>query len=182
MNSFCSPGSLSVCLTRFVPSNGENGNNNNLEKKEAWETQASDRLGYRELITTTAATATATTVSTAATTTAAAVITTTAAAAAARRTVFAWASNVDVQGTAIDVSAIQRFDCLLRFGRAAHGNETESARAAAHAVHHQIGFNDSAVRGKHVIQFVFSGIEGKISNKQFTIAHYVMSFDKLYSL
>ena len=41
------------------------------------------------------------------------------------------------------------------------------ARATAHAVHHQVGLDDRAVRGKGVLQVIFSGVEGKISNKQF---------------
>jgi hypothetical protein len=43
-------------------------------------------------------------------------------------------------------------------------------RPVGHAVHHQVGFGDRAVRRKGVLQVVFSGVEGKISDKQF-IAH-----------
>jgi hypothetical protein len=34
-------------------------------------------------------------------------------------------------------------------------------------VHHQVGFNDRAVRREGVLQVVFSGVEGKIPYKQF---------------
>ena len=61
-------------------------------------------------------------------------------------------------------SALRWLSALLRV---AHGHESEPARAAGHAVHHQVGFNDRAVRGKRVLQVVFGGVEGKISDKQF---------------
>ena len=49
----------------------------------------------------------------------------------------------------------------------AHGHETKAAGAVGHAIHHQVGFGDRAVRRKGVLQVVFGGIEGKISYKQF---------------
>ena len=52
-------------------------------------------------------------------------------------------------------------------GPAAGGDEGETAGAAAHAVHHQVGFKDGAMIGESVLKIVFGGVEGKISNVQF---------------
>ena len=116
-------------------------------------------LVYNSLIATTTATAAAAEV---ATTTAAATAT------AARRTLFARLGNVDSDCTAVDLAAVEGLNGLLSFLGGAHGDETESAGTTAHAVHHQVGFHDSAVCRKGVLQVVFSGVEGKISNKQFS--------------
>jgi len=107
---------------------------------------------------------------TAATAAAAAVFTTrttAATAAAASRTLFARTGHVDREGATVELLTVQRVNGLLRFIGAAHGDETETTRTAAHAIHHQIGFDDGAVRGERVRQVVFSGVEGKISDKQF---------------
>src|SRR5471032_1151332 len=100
----------------------------------------------------------------AATTTTAAVFTTTTAATAGR-TFFTRLANIDGEGEAIQLRAVQGGDGFLSFFRRAHGDETETTRTAAHAVHHQVGFRDRSVRRKGVVQVVFSGIEGKISHK-----------------
>ena len=42
--------------------------------------------------------------------------------------------------------------------------------AIGHAVHYQGGFRDSAVRGERVLQVIFGGFEGEISDMQF-VAH-----------
>src|ERR1051325_7179981 len=88
-------------------------------------------------------------------------------AAAAARTFFTRARDVDSERAAVELLAVHGIDGLLRFLRRAHGHESEAARAAAHAIHHQVGFHDCAVRGERVLQVVFGGVEGKISNKQF---------------
>src|SRR5208283_5098356 len=96
---------------------------------------------------------------------AAAVFTTTAA--ATGRAFFTRLGHVDRQRAAAHLGAVQRRNGLLRlFGRA-HGDETKTAGTAAHAVHHQVGLRDRAVRRKGVLQIVFSGFEGKVSYKQF---------------
>src|SRR5258706_4410585 len=94
----------------------------------------------------------------------AAVFTTTAAAAAGRA-FFTRLGDVDREGAAIQLRAVQGGNGFLRFFSRAHGDETETARTAAHAVHHQVRFPDRAVRREGVLQVVFSGIEGKISDK-----------------
>jgi hypothetical protein len=119
----------------------------------------------------TAAVIIATTTTTAAT--AAAAVTTTATATTTTRTLFARAGNVDRQSAAAEISAVQGFDGLLGFFGGAHGDETKTTGTAAHAVHHQVGFNDSAVRREGVLQFVLSSFEGKISNKQLC-AHVIL--------
>src|SRR5665213_2714043 len=73
-------------------------------------------------------------------TAAAAVFTTTATAATAGRAFFTRLGNVDRQSAAIQLRAVQGGNGFLRFFRRAHGDETETARTAAHAVHHQVGF------------------------------------------
>lgn len=90
-----------------------------------------------------------------------------AAAAAAGRTLFARTGHVNREGATIELLTVQRVNGFLRFFGAAHGDETETPRTAAHAVHHQVGFDDRAVRGKRVGEVVFSSVEGKISDKQF---------------
>src|SRR6266568_5143381 len=87
--------------------------------------------------------------------------------AASARTLFARASDVDGEGAAVQLRAIQGVDGLLRlFGRA-HRDEAEPTRFTRHAVHHQVGLDDRPVRREGVLEIVFGGVEGKISNKQF---------------
>src|SRR5690349_12562076 len=104
----------------------------------------------------------------AATAAAAAVFAPATAAAAAASTFLTRAGDVDGQGPTIQLGAVHGRDGLLGFFRRAHGNESETARPAAHAVHHQVGFNDGAVRREGVLQIVFGGIEGEVPYKQFT--------------
>src|SRR5205823_5721568 len=99
--------------------------------------------------------------------------TATASSTTATGTLFARFGNVDCEIAAVNGSAIQSFDGFFRFLVAAHGDEAEAARTSAHAVHHQVGFHDGAVRGEHVAQVVFCGVEGKISYKQFGITHVI---------
>ena len=122
-------------------------------------------MGWGLVATTSAAATTAATTATAvftARSTAAA-----ATAATAWRTVFTGTCNVDGQCAAVQLFTIQCVNgSLSLFGRA-HGDETKTAGTAANAVHHQVGFHDSAVRREGVLQVVLGGVEGKISHKQF---------------
>src|SRR6266516_3615492 len=99
--------------------------------------------------------------------TSAAIFATTAASTASARTLFAWASDVDGEGAAVQLRAIQGVDGLLRLFRRAHRDEAESTRFARYAVHQQVGLDDRAMRREVVLEIVFGGVEGKISNKQF---------------
>jgi hypothetical protein len=58
---------------------------------------------------------------------------------------------------------------LLGFFIGAHCDKSESARTARGAVCHQVGFEDSAMRGESVLQIIFRRVEGDISDKQFII-------------
>jgi hypothetical protein len=69
----------------------------------------------------------------------------------------------------------------LGFFLGAHGDESESARPAAFAIGHEVGFEDRAMRGESVLQIVFSSVEGEVPNKQFII-HAVVIFSFLESL
>ena len=89
----------------------------------------------------------------------------TATTAAARRALFARTRDVDREGATVNGFAVHGLDGLGGlFGRA-HGDETETARTAGRPVHHQIGFEDRAVGCECILQVIFCGIEGKISNK-----------------
>src|SRR6185503_5271831 len=107
-------------------------------------------------------------IATAAAATAAAAVFAPATATTTRRAVFARASDVDGQGATIQLGAIHRRDGLLGLLGRTHGDKSETARTAAHAVHHQVGFDDRAVRREGVLQIVFRGIEGEVPYKQFT--------------
>jgi len=87
----------------------------------------------------------------------------------AARALFFRARDVHCHGAAIDRRAVQGGDRFLRFFFRAHGDKTEAARTAAHAVHDEVGFSNGAVSGESVLQIVFSCVEGKISHKQFRI-------------
>jgi hypothetical protein len=112
---------------------------------------------------TAAATATATT----------AVTTTTAA--GTRGAFFTRASDVDRQGTAADFFPVQRGERGLGFLIRGHGDETKSAGTARGAIHHQVRFDNRAVGGKGVLQFIFRDREGEVAHEQFIVITHVMS-------
>lgn len=134
-----------------------------------WETNHAPEKGGLSLVTTAAVTT-----ATAATTAAVfAPRTTITSAAAAAGSLLARARDVHRKSAAVKFLAVQGVNGLLRlFGRA-HGDERESTGATRHPVHHQVGFHDRSVRGKCVLEVVFSSFEGKISYKQ--LCAHVMS-------
>jgi hypothetical protein len=87
----------------------------------------------------------------------------------AARPFFASAGKVNGEVASVEVGAVHGTDGFLGFFFGAHGDESESARAAAVAIGHEVGFEDGAVRGESILEIVFGGVEGKISNKQFII-------------
>ena len=93
---------------------------------------------------------------------------------ATSRAFFAGPGDVDGDGASIQLRAVHGGNGLLRFRFRAHGHKRKTARAVGHAIHHQVGFSNRAIRGECVLQVVFSGVEGKISYKQFII--HVMTF------
>jgi hypothetical protein len=86
-------------------------------------------------------------------------------------------SDVDGEITPVKGGAVEGVDGLLGFLSRRHGDESEAARPAAHPVGNEIGFRDGAVRGKGVLEIVFSGVEGKISYKQFRIHSVILLFE-----
>lgn len=84
---------------------------------------------------------------------------------------FARPGDVDGQSTAVNLLAVERADCRLRFIGRAHSDETETAWTTTGAIRHQIGFEHGSMGGKRVLKIILGGIEGKISNKQFIITH-----------
>jgi hypothetical protein len=134
-------------------------------------------------ITATPATAAATTVAaTAATTTAAATtVTATATAAAATATAtaatteggafFTWAGFVDCEGATHPVFAVEFFDGSFHAFTGAHGDEAETARAAAVTVHDDCDFCDFAVLAEEFADVEFGRVEGKIPDVHFSVDH-----------
>src|SRR5262249_12184647 len=106
-------------------------------------------------------------------TAAAELATTTATTAATWRAFFARPSDIDSQITSVQRSTVQSADGLLGFFGSAHRDESKPAWPARRAVHHQVGFENGSVRSERVLEIVLSGIEGKISYKQF-IAHVIL--------
>jgi hypothetical protein len=101
--------------------------------------------------------------------------------ATATRPFFTSASQINSEVTAVQISAIHRTDGFLSFFLCAHRNESETARPPAGAIGHEVRFEDGAVRGEGVLEIVFGGVEGEISDKQFII-HAVVFFSFLESL
>src|SRR5215469_7923650 len=81
------------------------------------------------------------------------------------RILFTRSGQIYGQGAAINGVAIEGFRGFLGLFRCAHGDETEAAWTAAHAIRHQIGLRHGAMGCEHILQVVFRGIEGKISHK-----------------
>jgi hypothetical protein len=97
------------------------------------------------------------------------------------RAFFASSGDVYSQVAPVHVGAIQGADGFLGFFLRTHRNKSESAWPAGGAVHHQVRFDDRAVGGESVLEIVFGGVEGEISDKQFII-HAVVFFSFLESL
>jgi hypothetical protein len=91
------------------------------------------------------------------------------------RPFFASAGDVYSQVAPVHVGAIQSADGFLGLFLGAHRNKSEPARPAGGAIHHQVRFENGAVRGESVLEIVFGGVEGEISDKQFII-HAVVFF------
>lgn len=95
------------------------------------------------------------------------------AAAAATRTFLARAGDVHGQIATVQIGTIHSGEGFLSLLIAAHRNETEPARAASGSIDHQVRFKNGSVRRERVLQVIFSGVEGEISDEQFII-HSVM--------
>src|SRR5262249_15863714 len=64
---------------------------------------------------------------------------------------FAGPGDIDRDDASANGLSIHPLYGLLRFFRRAHSDETEPARTARRAVHHQVGFSDCAVGGKRIL-------------------------------
>src|SRR5262245_2315157 len=78
-------------------------------------------------------------------------------------------SLVHREVASIESGSIKSFNGFLRLLGGAHCYESKTTRTTAHAIGHQVGFDNGTMRGKRVLQVVFSGIEGKISYKYFCV-------------
>jgi hypothetical protein len=81
--------------------------------------------------------------------------------------IFPRPGDIDGQIPTVEGCSVKCLDCFLGFLRGAHGDEAKAPRAAAHAVDHEVGFNDSTVGGEGVLEVVFGGVEGEVPNEQF---------------
>jgi hypothetical protein len=86
---------------------------------------------------------------------------------ASRWTFLTWARFVDDQIASIDILAIQGVNGLLRFLRAAHGDESKSSRPLRHFIHHQHRFGYRPKLGEEFFQRSLSGLEREISYIEF---------------
>src|SRR5258707_10008293 len=84
-----------------------------------------------------------------------------------RRPLFAWARFIDRQIAAVMVLAMQRRNGGLRAFLGFHRDERKAAGPSALAVHDHIHRGHGSVGGEKVLEIVFGGVEGKVSNKQF---------------
>src|SRR5207245_8399564 len=57
-------------------------------------------------------------------------------------------------------------------------HESKATGSTGRAIHHQVGLGDRAMRGERVLQVVFSGVEGKVSHKQFITHFRILLSDK----
>jgi hypothetical protein len=102
--------------------------------------------------------------------------------ATATRTLLARSREIYRDGATGQCLAIQRINGFLRVRRRAQGNEPKSTGTSRFAVHHQVGFDNRAVRRKSVLQVVLREVEGKVSHKQFcTHLVFVLSWTALRS-
>ncbi len=102
-------------------------------------------------------------------------------AATTTRPFFAGSGNVYSQIAPVHIGAIERADGFLGLFLGAHRNKGESPRPPGGAIHHQIRFDNRAVRGEGILEIVFCGIEGEVSDKQFII-HAVIFFNLFFRI
>lgn len=115
---------------------------------------------------------------TASPTTAAPIATTATATAAA---FFARTGFIHFDITAMKRLAGQAADRGLRAFIGGHGYECKASGPAAHAVSDEINICYGAELFEEILQIVFCGVEGKVSDEQF-ITHYLFTLDPLHFL
>jgi hypothetical protein len=70
---------------------------------------------------------------------------------------------VDREVATVVVLAVKGVNGALAFFGAAHGDESETAGTVRFAIHDEVGFSDSTMLGKKLVEVLFGGLEGKIS-------------------
>jgi hypothetical protein len=83
------------------------------------------------------------------------------------RTIFARTRFVHRQIAAVEILVMQSMHRGRAFRRTAHGHEAKAASPTGVPICYEVRLHNSAVRCECVLQIVFGGIEGKISNVQF---------------
>src|SRR5262249_14128328 len=78
---------------------------------------------------------------------------------------FSGTSFVDGEIAAVEISAVECIDRVLRLFRGTHGDETKAARAARVAVHHEVCLGNGAMRREGVLEIVFGRVEREVSNE-----------------
>src|SRR5262252_1106193 len=91
--------------------------------------------------------------------------TTTITAAATAGALFARPGNVDIESTPAQLFTVQCVDGFLRLFGCAHGYEGEAARTACGPVSDKIGFDDCAMGGEGVLEFVFGDFEVNVPDE-----------------
>jgi hypothetical protein len=87
-------------------------------------------------------------------------LTAAAASAVGRTAILTGTSFIDRQGTAADFLAGQSRDgCLGAFG-GAHGDKSEAAGTAAHAIGDEVDFGDWPVSREKILEIIFGCVEG----------------------
>src|ERR1051325_11278694 len=97
---------------------------------------------------------------------AAAVVSAATAATTAGSALFTGPGDIDCQGAASQLFAIQSIDRLLSLLGCTHRHKGKPTRAAGGPVEHQVGLEDRAVRREGVLQVVFGDVETEVSNEQ----------------
>jgi hypothetical protein len=82
---------------------------------------------------------------------------------------FAWPRFVHGQIAALEAAARQSADRGLGAFRRGHGDESEAARSATHAVHDEIDLGHRPELGKEVLQIVFRRVKGQVPDIQFRV-------------
>ncbi len=77
----------------------------------------------------------------------------------------ALSSDVDVQGTAAQLLAVQAINGLLRLFGGAHGDEGKPARPAAGPVSDEVGFDDGTERREGILQVVLGDFEVEVPDE-----------------
>src|SRR5678815_877721 len=82
--------------------------------------------------------------------------------------IFTWTRFIHGERTSLMVLAVEKLDCLLCLGIAGHGNEGKPTGFTREFILDECSFPHLAGLREKVLQFDFSGVEGKIPDVEFT--------------